>query len=116
MVCLLLISGCGFSEDEDDNCSSPCVSQLDSGTVLVSWIPPTENTDGSPLIDLAGYRVYYGTSPGNYNFSETVNNPGLSSVVVEGLATSRNWYFVVTAYSFFGRQSPQSAEVSIFVR
>ncbi len=36
------------------------------GTATLSWTPPTQNTDGSPLTDLAGYRVYWGTSSGNY--------------------------------------------------
>jgi hypothetical protein len=29
-------------------------------TLLVSWAPPTQNTDGSALTNLSGYRIYYG--------------------------------------------------------
>jgi hypothetical protein len=32
-----------------------------TGTALVAWLPPTQRTDGSPLSDLVGYRLYYGT-------------------------------------------------------
>jgi len=32
----------------------------------VSWIPPTTNTDGTALTDLAGYKVYYGTVSWSY--------------------------------------------------
>ena len=33
-----------------------------AGVLDASWTAPTTNTDGSPLNDLASYRVYYGTS------------------------------------------------------
>ena len=33
-----------------------------AGVLDASWTAPTTNTDGSPLTDLASYRVYYGTS------------------------------------------------------
>src|SRR5438309_1476774 len=33
-----------------------------AGVLDASWTAPTTNTDGSPLTDLAAYRVYYGTS------------------------------------------------------
>jgi hypothetical protein len=32
-----------------------------SGQATLSWDPPTTNVDGTPLTDLAGYKVYYGT-------------------------------------------------------
>src|SRR5437868_10012040 len=32
------------------------------GTASVSWIAPTANDDGSDLLDLAGFKVMYGTS------------------------------------------------------
>jgi hypothetical protein len=34
------------------------------GQATLSWTAPDENTDGTPLINLAGYRIYYGTSRG----------------------------------------------------
>ncbi len=30
-------------------------------TATLSWSEPTTNADGSPLLDLAGYRVHFGT-------------------------------------------------------
>src|SRR4029453_5263016 len=36
----------------------PCAA----GLLDASWTPPTTNTDGSPLTDLAFYRLYYGPS------------------------------------------------------
>src|SRR5438094_9616244 len=36
--------------------------QARAGILDASWTAPTTNSDGSPLTDLASYRVYYGTS------------------------------------------------------
>jgi hypothetical protein len=32
-------------------------------TLTVTWTPPTQNADGSPLTDLLGYYVYMGLTP-----------------------------------------------------
>jgi hypothetical protein len=37
-------------------------SPAESGVLDASWVAPTTNTDGTPLTDLAAYRVYFGTS------------------------------------------------------
>ncbi len=42
-------------------------SILSAGDATLSWDPPTTNADGTPLTDLAGYRIYYGTSSGSYS-------------------------------------------------
>lgn len=34
-------------------------AQAPTFTVTLNWAPPTQNTDGTPLTDLTGYRVYY---------------------------------------------------------
>lgn len=75
-----------------------------TGSALLSWYPPVQNTDGSGLTNLVGYRVYWGTSVGEYPNSVTVNNPGLSSYVVEQL-TSGTWHFVLTAVNAAGVES-----------
>jgi hypothetical protein len=67
------------------------------GAPTLSWTPPTRNDDGTPL-KLTGYRIYWGHSEGHYPFSVTLNNPGLTRYVVEGLKPA-TWYFVATALS-----------------
>jgi hypothetical protein len=74
---------------------------------MLSWTPPTQNTDGTALTNLAGYRVYWGTSQGNYTNSTTISNPGLSSYVVEQL-TPATWYFALTAVNAAGAESSYS--------
>jgi hypothetical protein len=78
-----------------------------TGSAMLSWTPPTQNTDGSPLTNLSGYRVYWGTSQGNYTNSTTINNPGLSSYVVDQL-TPATWYFALTAVNSAGSESAYS--------
>jgi hypothetical protein len=78
-----------------------------TGSTTLSWTPPTQYTDGSPLNDLAGYKVYWGTSQGDYSNSVTLANPGLATYVV-GQLTPARWYFVVTAYSATGLESGHS--------
>ena len=77
----------------------------------MSWTPPTENQDNTPLTDLAGYRIYYGVSSGNYSDSIVINNPGLTSYLIENLA-SATWYFSMTAVNSSDIESVNSAEVS----
>ena len=79
-----------------------------NGSATLTWMPPTENTDGSPLTDLAGYVVYWGNAPGNYQNSVTLNNPGLTSYLVENLASGMTHYFSTTALNSTGLESNYS--------
>ncbi len=36
-------------------------------SLMLSWTAPSTNEDGSPLNDLAGYKLYYGTQTGQYS-------------------------------------------------
>jgi hypothetical protein len=74
-------------------------------------MPPTENTDGSVLTNLAGYTVYYGTSASNLTQSVKVTNPGLTAYTLSDLP-SGTWYFAVTSHSSTGIESSRSGVVS----
>lgn len=80
------------------------VVQQGDGTVTLSWTPPTENTDGSPLVDLASYRIYYGLAVGDYPNQVVIDNPGIATFVVEGL-TPNTYFFVATAVNTQGVES-----------
>jgi len=83
------------------------VQAIALGSATLSWQPPTQNTDGSPLANLAGYRIYWGTQQGSYPNSVTLNNPGLTAYVVENL-TPNTYYFVTTAINSTGAESGYS--------
>lgn len=83
---------------------SVTVEAVSLGSATLSWQPPTQNEDGTALTDLAGYTIYWGTTPGSYTESVTINNPGLTTYVVENLAPG-TYEFVATAFNAAGVES-----------
>ena len=81
------------------------------GSATLSWQPPTSNTDGSPLVNLAGYVIRYGTSLNALATEVRVSNPGLTTYVVSELEPA-TWYFQVSAYNSSGVESAPSATAS----
>jgi predicted phage tail protein len=84
------------------------------GNVTLNWTPPTQNTDGTPLTNLAGYDIHYGTASGKYTQTVTIDNPGIATYVVGNLSPG-TYYFSVTAVNSQGTESPLSSEVSTTV-
>ena len=84
------------------------VEAIAMGSVTLSWSPPTENTDGTALTDLAGYRIYWGTTSGSYPNSVSIDNPGVTTYVVENLVPG-TYEFVATSYNTSGVESDYSA-------
>lgn len=81
------------------------------GSATLKWQPPTSNTDGSPLTNLAGYVIRYGTSPAILSTEVKIANPGLTTYMVSEL-TPATWYFQVSAYNTSGVESAPSAIAS----
>ena len=79
---------------------------LFAGSATLSWTRPTTNTDGTPLTDLAGYRIYYGTSSGNY--TQSINAGNVTTYTVSNLTAGTTYYFVATAYDTSGYESGYS--------
>lgn len=84
-----------------------------TGQAKLSWDAPTTNADGTPLTDLAGYKVYYGIASGNY--SQNINAGNVTTYTVSGL-NDGTYYFVVTAYDTSNNESGHSNEVSKFIK
>jgi hypothetical protein len=78
----------------------------------ISWLPPTENTNGTALGAIGGYRIYYGTASHEYTTTIDVSNPGLTTYVVDELNVGVTYYFAVTALSAAGVESAPSPEVA----
>jgi len=81
------------------------------GGVTLSWQAPTENADGSQLVDLKGYKVHYGSASKNYSDTIQVSNPGITTYMVENLKAGQ-YYFAVTAYNSAGQESSLSGELA----
>jgi len=90
-------------------------AQAATGSVTLSWIPPTQNADGSALTNLAGYHIYYGTDSANLSQKVELKNPGLSKYVVESLSPA-TWHFAMTAFNSKAEESAQIGVVSVTVR
>ncbi len=82
-----------------------------SPNITLAWEPPTQNSDGSALSDLVGYKIHYGTASQNYTGTLSLSNPGLVRYVVDNLPAGK-YYFAVAAYNSKGIESTLSDEVS----
>jgi len=80
-----------------------------NGAATLNWVAPTENTDGSPLLDLAGYEIHWGSQSGDYSSSVEISNPGITTYMVENL-TAGTHYFAVRAINTQGMASTLSNE------
>jgi hypothetical protein len=83
------------------------VTQSSLGSATLSWTQALQNTDGTALTSLAGYRIYYGTSPGNLSQVIQLTGTGLTTYVISNLS-SATWYFGMTAYDSAGIESALS--------
>ena len=90
---------------------SIAVQQSANGTATLSWTAPTTRADGSPLTNLAGYKVRYGNAAGNYPTTITLSNPGITSYMVENLS-SGTYFFVLASYDSTGLESANSSPAS----
>jgi hypothetical protein len=77
------------------------------GSATLIWSAPTENTDGTPVTDLVGYRVHYGTSMSALTQLIEVSGAATTTYVVSGLS-SGTYYFAVSAYNSLGNEGPFS--------
>ena len=71
-------------------------------SVELSW------SGAAPAGSVAGYRVYYGTSPRRYDFVKDVGTATATSMT--GLDLWVNWYFSVVAVDVYGNESAFSNE------
>src|SRR5256886_556837 len=101
-----------------------------AGILDVSWIAPTTNSDGSPMTDLASYRVYYGASnagasnppcpgPSFFQVASSTPSPPSNQVVtfrLTGLSSGTLYYVSVTAVDTSGNESACATPASAVAR
>lgn len=83
------------------------VVAVGTGSATLSWTPPTLNSDGTALTDLAGYRILYGVGADALDQSIEVENSSVNTYMVENL-TDGTWYFAVVAVNTAGLASVPS--------
>jgi hypothetical protein len=62
--------------------------------------------------DIAGYKIYYGASSGNYTQSKDVQDKTATSCIITSLTAGQTYYFVATSYNNSLVESDYSAEIS----
>ena len=110
LTIMIAMLGCGSASDVQNESSAASIEH--SGSIALSWNAPTQNEDGSPLTDLAGYKVYYGTSSNNYTHEIDVGN--VTSINLSNLAPG-TYYFRLAAYDQSGNESDPSNEIWRYV-
>ena len=81
-----------------------------AGQATLSWVAPSINEDGTPLTDLAGYKIYYGTASGNY--TNNVDAGNVTTYAFTNLTDGKTFYFVATAYNAAKSESKYSNEIT----
>ena len=128
-VAYLTVAGCGGGSEATDDPQGPRSDEqghvyalaasapssngakITRYSATVSWTAPVQNTDGTPLTDVAGYVISYGRSPNRLTKSIVVSDPGLTTGTVTGLAAG-NYYFSVATRNSTGALSTASSVVS----
>jgi hypothetical protein len=82
-----------------------------NGAATLDWVPPSTDTKGDPLTDLAGIRIYYGTSAANLAQMVQVASATATNTTIGNL-TAGTWYFGSVAYTTTGTQSAMSGIIS----
>jgi Putative Ig domain len=82
-----------------------------TGSATLSWTVPTDNTNGTPATNLAGYHIYYGTTPGALNTVINVPEATTTQYKISNLS-SGTYYFQVAAYNSLGVDGVASNEES----
>ena len=100
-------------------------SPSSAGILDATWTAPTTNTDGTPLTDLASYRLFYGPStspcPGSASVqvAAPTSSPGPNqtmSYTLTGLTAGALYYVAATAVDSLGLQSACSSVASAVAR
>ena len=86
-----------------------------TGSATLSWVPPTQNTNGSALTNFAGIILYYGTTPSSLTQSVQLASNNQTSYTIGNL-TAGTWYFGGMAYTNSGMKSAMSKVVSMSVQ
>ncbi len=105
--------------------SAPVQGYSEALTITISPQPPTAltgvnggnlntflNWGASAATDVAGYKVYRGTSPGSYTTTISLPSPA-TSYNDTGLTSGTTYYYVVTTVSTSGVESAFSNEVQV---
>ena len=82
-----------------------------AGSITLTCTAPTLNEDGTPLMDLAGYKFYYGTDQGGPYPDFEGRDAAACTYVIDDLVPA-TYYIVATAFNDAGIESRFSNEAT----
>ena len=109
----LLLTACSTTENFDGSTTGAGVGGATTQGFALSWVAPVEREDGTPIsmAEIAGYRVYYGTTQGQYTNEIDITDGNTMQAALNNLV-SGTYYIVVTTYDMDGRESAYSQVVT----
>ena len=117
VLALAVLAGCGDDSSStgaltgSSTSTSPTTgsgtSAPGAGSATLRWAEPTSNTNGTPLTNLAGFHIYYGTSPSNLTSNVQIANAAAMGYTINNLPAG-TWYFSINAYTSAGVESAVS--------
>ena len=122
----LLITACGsediltaadpgiYSETTTENGTTVDKENNVSTDITLAWVAPAEREDNTALSlsAIAGYKVYFGTTQGQYSESLSINDGSATGYTFNGFAAG-TYFFVITTIDNEGRESQYSTEITI---
>lgn len=117
MLAIVVLAGCnqgsntGSTGAAASGSSAPSSASASTGSATLSWEAPTTDTNGAPLTNLSGYRIYYGPSAGNLSQTIQLAGVGMQTYVIDNLGAG-TWFFAIQAVTSTGMESALSDVVS----
>jgi len=115
LALIFSIPGCGGGTGEDQQAKGGLGEPVIAGppdpgapsySVTLAWDTVTKNVDGTDCFDLAGYKVYYGTTSGVFtNESALITETTFTTP----LLPQGTYYFAVKAFDIDGNSSEYSS-------
>lgn len=100
------LASCSGGESSAPAGSTPAATATSSA--LFEWDANTET-------DLAGYKIYKGTSSGQFGAPIATLPSSATSYEATGLQKAAAYFFVVTAFDTSGNEGPHSNELTVTI-
>lgn len=126
LLMVLQLSACGteeFLSGITPNIGTNTISDTSTETgtnnngepsnIALSWIAPSQREDNTAiqLSEIAGYKIFYGTTQGQYTNNITINDSTADGYTFNDFSAG-TYYFVVTTIDTAGRESQYSSVIS----
>src|SRR5690348_17868152 len=93
-------------------CLLGCCAARADNSVVVSWIAPTQNVDGSSYSNPKGFKIYWGKDPGALTTMVDVPGVQATQATVKGLGGG-TFYFAIAAIDAENLSSDLSSIASV---